>query len=112
MEPAVTGEVGRLLARVRREQGVTQARLARRLGTTQSAIARLERSGTNPRLSSVERALAAMGRRLELSAPPLAQHDEAQIRKHLRMTPAERAAAHDTAYRNTRDLARNARRVA
>ena len=53
-----------------------------------------------------------MGRRLELSAPPLAPHDEAQIRKHLRMTPAERAAAHATAYRNTRDLAGNARRVA
>jgi transcriptional regulator with XRE-family HTH domain len=104
-------DAGRLLARVREEEGVTQARLAGRLGTTQSAIARLERAGTNPRLRSVERALAAMGRQLELSAPRLASLDEAQIRKHLRMTPTQRAAAHDSAYRNTRELVRSARRV-
>jgi transcriptional regulator with XRE-family HTH domain len=107
-----TGKGGPLVAQVRRERKVTQASLARRLGTTQSAIARLESENSNPRLASVARALAALGHELQLSARPSAQLDEEQLARHLQMTPAERAAHHDAAYRNTRELVMAARAAA
>jgi transcriptional regulator with XRE-family HTH domain len=49
-------------ARIR--AGLSQAVVARRVGTTQSAIARLETSGADPRLSTVERYVHALGARL------------------------------------------------
>jgi transcriptional regulator with XRE-family HTH domain len=84
-------ESARLLATTRREAGLTQAALARRLGTTQSAIARLERPGSNPRVATLDSALRAMGRRLELgSAERPSEVDETLIARNLRLTPAER----------------------
>ena len=101
-----------LIRHARREAGLTQAELGRRLGTTQTAIARLEGRGANPQVATVERALRAAGKRLTLGAAPLpASLDEAQILDRLRMTPAERARAHDAAYRNVRGSLRHARRV-
>ena len=101
-----------LLKRIRTEAGLTQAELARRLGTTQTAIARLERWDANPRMGTLERAVRAMGHRLEVRAVPApADVDEDQIAAHLRMTPAERAQAHDAAYGNLARSARAARRV-
>jgi transcriptional regulator with XRE-family HTH domain len=87
--------------------------LGRRLGTTQTAIARLERSGSNPTLATLERALRATGHDLELAVTPTgaAKLDEEQLRRHLRMTPTERARAHDAAYRNTRELLRSVRKI-
>ncbi len=101
-----------LLKRVRTDAGMTQAELARRLGTTQTAIARLERWDANPRLATLDRAVRATGHRLQLEAVPAATDvDEDQIAAHLRMTPADRARAHDAAYRNLAESARGASRL-
>lgn len=99
-----------LIRKSRLEDGVTQAELARRLGTTQSAIARLETPGGNPRLATLERALEALGRRLEISAPR-SDVDVAQIDSQLALTPAERLRRHDAASRNLRSLLGSARRA-
>jgi transcriptional regulator with XRE-family HTH domain len=96
----------------RREAGLTQAELAARLGTTQSAIARLERADSNPRVATLEAALAAAGLRLELATtagPP--DIDESLIREALRRTPAERLRYHDAARRSITELLRDARPV-
>ncbi len=52
------------LRAARLRAGLSQAAVAGRTGTTQSAIARLETSGADPRLSTVERYLQALGARL------------------------------------------------
>jgi transcriptional regulator with XRE-family HTH domain len=101
-----------LVRAARKDAGLTQAALASRAGTTQTAIARLERPGSNPRLTTLERVLGAAGHRLRLeSAPGLPDEDETLIESHVRMSPAERAANHDAGYRNLRDLVMRARRV-
>ena len=101
-----------LLRDARAGAGLTQAELAKRAGTTQAAIARLERPGANPRYETLEKVIAAAGRKLELAAPErLPDNDETLIASHLRMTPAERADYHDSGYGNVRELVRRARRV-
>lgn len=101
-----------LVRNARRKSGLTQRELATRLGTTQTAVARLEREGSNPRLATLERTLRAAGHDLELRAR---RHkvslDEPQLRRHLRLTPSERARVHDAAYRNTRGLVAGARKL-
>lgn len=89
---------------------MTQAALAARLGTSQPAIARLERPGSNPRLTTIEDALRATGHRLELTASPVGPSvDESLIVRNLRLRPAERLAAFAAAHRNVRGLASRAR---
>ena len=103
---------GALLRATRVAAGVTQAELGRRLGRSQAAIAHLERPGRNPRVGTVDAALRALGARLELRALPKTEAlDEKQIEVQLRLTPAERAAAHDAAYRNMRETVARARRL-
>jgi transcriptional regulator with XRE-family HTH domain len=83
-----------------------------RLGKAQASIAKLEREGANPTVATLDETMHATGHTLELRAVPVrAAVDEAQILEHLRMTPAERARAHDEAYRGTQDLLRGATRV-
>ncbi len=102
----------RLLRHARREAGLTQAQLAGRLGRKQASIARLEAPGANPTLATLDRALHATGRRLELSAPAHTPDvDEGQIVELLKLTPAQRLASFDASYRNVAELARKARRV-
>lgn len=55
------------LAEVRKERKVTQTRIAKELGIGQMQISRLERR-KDPRLSTMERTVAAMGGRLMLLA--------------------------------------------
>jgi transcriptional regulator with XRE-family HTH domain len=101
-----------LIREARSNAGLTQSELAERAGTTQAGIARLERPGANPRFETLQKVIAATGRRLELGAserPP--DDDETLIASHLRMTPAERAAHHDSGYRNLRELVQGAQRV-
>ena len=103
---------GTMIRDARREAGLTQAELAARLGTTQSAIARLERADSNPRVATLEAALAAAGWQLELvtmAGPP--DVDESLIREALRRTPAERLRYHDAARRSIAELVRDARPV-
>jgi hypothetical protein len=55
--------------------------------------------------------IAATGRELELAVKRLPDNDETLIARHMRMTPAERADHHDSAYANVRELVRSARPV-
>lgn len=55
----------RELARHREQLGLSQTKVAARMDTSQSAIARLERGETDPRISTVERFVAALGKRIE-----------------------------------------------
>lgn len=86
--------------------GLTQSELGQRLGTSQAAVAQLERPGSNPTVATLERALRAAGRRLELNAsrsPP--NVDETLIARQLRMTPEQRLAAFEAGYASVRELA-------
>jgi transcriptional regulator with XRE-family HTH domain len=101
-----------LVRAARRDAGLTQTELAGRLGMTQAAVARLERRGANPTVATLDRVLRAAGRRLELQTATAAPEvDEEQLGAHLRLTPEERANAHDRAYREVAGLARGARRI-
>ncbi|MDQ2897800.1 MAG: helix-turn-helix domain-containing protein [Actinomycetota bacterium] len=70
-------EVRRLLrdlARRRQELRLSQRVIAARMGTTQSALARMESGEVDPRLSTVQRYVTALGDQLahqpSASAPP------------------------------------------
>lgn len=94
-----------LIREARRSAGLTQAQLAARLGTTQGAVAQLERAGANPTVARLDAALRAAGRRLELAARPYRPNvDETLLARNLRMTPAERLAAFETAHREVEEL--------
>jgi transcriptional regulator with XRE-family HTH domain len=101
-----------LVKAARSHAGLTQAALAERAGTTQTAIARLERPGANPRMATLRKVLAAAGHRLDVRAEPgLPDEDETLIATQMRMTPAERAARHESAYRGVARLVSEARRA-
>jgi transcriptional regulator with XRE-family HTH domain len=100
------------VAERRQELGYSQRELAELVGTTQSAIARLERPDSNPRVATLEAALRAAGRRLDVSAPARPPEvDEDQIREFLKLTPTERIRYHDSSRRKMAELVRKARRV-
>ena len=101
-----------LIREVRLRSGLTQRELADRLGKAQATVAKLERHGANPTLATLDEAMHATGHRLELRAVPVqAEVDESQLLQQLRMTPAERARAHDVAYRGAQELVRGATKV-
>lgn len=102
-----------IVREARTAAGLTQAELARRMGTTQSAVARLEREGANPRLASLERAVRATGRHLDLvvSDFPSGSIDETLVAHRLRRTPAERLAALEQMHREARRLQAAGRRA-
>lgn len=80
-----------LIRKARNEAGLSQAELGRRLGMSQAAIAKLERSGSNPTVDTLDDVLWATGRRLELGATERQPSiDESLIRQQLELPPAER----------------------
>ena len=102
---------GTIIREARRRAGLTQHELARRLGTTQSALARLERSGSNPTVQTLEDALLATGHKLELrvvQAPP--EVDETLNADSLRRDPAARLAYFVSFYGLARRTAAERRR--
>jgi uncharacterized protein len=60
-------DAGELLARVRREAGLTQAELARRSGTSQAMVARYETGVASPTVRTLARLLRATDHELVLS---------------------------------------------
>lgn len=74
----------------------------------QSTIARLEAHGSNPRVQTLERVLAAAGARLE-AAKPRGGVDESLVARNLALSPAERLDRFRASYRNIRELTRTAR---
>lgn len=63
-------EIGRQIRELREAQGLTQSQLADRMRTTQSVVARLEAGGSKPTLSTLERAAAALHRRVNVRLDP------------------------------------------
>jgi transcriptional regulator with XRE-family HTH domain len=97
---------GTLIRDARKNAGLSQAELAQRLNTTQSAVARLESPRSNPRLDTLDRAIAATGQELQLSFRiPTPQVDETLTASNLRKSSAERLRYFAAAYRNLRRLA-------
>jgi transcriptional regulator with XRE-family HTH domain len=100
-----------LIRDTRRQSGLTQSELARRMGVKQSVIARLEGRRSNPTLATIDRALEAMGHRLEISAVERPSSiDETLIVSNLRLTPAERLAAFERSYANMLEFVHELRR--
>jgi len=89
----------KLLRQARRASGLTQAQVADKAGITQGAVAQLERPGSNPTIETLDAALMATGHQLDLRyRPHVANVDETLIARNLRLTPAERLAAFETAH--------------
>lgn len=87
-----------LIRDAREASGLTQAALGRLLGVSQAAIAQLERPGANPTVARLDQVLRATGQRLALAAEPVAPGiDETLLARNLRIGPAERLAALETA---------------
>lgn len=97
--------VSRLIRDARLEAGLSQAELAHRMGVTQPVVARLENPGSNPRIRTLERIAAVLGRRVEIGLEPgLPEVDETQIRRNLRLTPTQRLEQLEHAVRNVDGL--------
>jgi transcriptional regulator with XRE-family HTH domain len=105
-------EASVLIREARRSKHLTQRELAEAMGTDQSAVARLERAGANPRLSTLQDALAAAGFAVDLRLVELEPSvDESQIASRLRLSPAERLATFQASNRSLGRLVSRARRV-
>jgi predicted transcriptional regulator len=93
MEPST------LVKRARKAAGLTQAELAKRARMKQPEIARLEAPGANPRLSTLNRVVAATGHSLKLDLDEDFGLDETLIVASLRQTPDERLHGFESIYR-------------
>ncbi len=94
-----------LIRDARTSAGLTQQALAEQLGVTQGAVAQMERPSSNPTVARLDEVLRATGRRLDLTAAvhrPLV--DETLLARNLRMSPAERLAAFETAHDEIEEL--------
>ncbi|MGH2911613.1 MAG: helix-turn-helix domain-containing protein [Solirubrobacteraceae bacterium] len=95
-----------LIRQARNDVGLSQAALAQRLGVSQAAIAKLERSGSNPTVDTLDNVLWATGHRLTLGASTWRPGvDESLIRQQLELSPAERIRGIETMYAEARTLA-------
>jgi transcriptional regulator with XRE-family HTH domain len=94
-----------IIRRARTDAGLTQAELAKRLGKSQATIANLERAGSNPTVATLGEVLSAVGRELQLAAVPRRSSvDETLVARNLRLSPAERLAAFETAHAEVQKL--------
>jgi|SRR5918994_3541735 transcriptional regulator with XRE-family HTH domain len=102
---------GKLIKDARQAAGLSQAELARRIDTTQSAVARLESRRSNPRLDTLDRAIAATGQRITFTIEPDFGLDESLIASALRMEPADRLRSFASSYASARKLSEAARKA-
>ena len=102
---------GALIRAARQAEGLTQAELAHRLGITQPSIARLEAAGDEVTVATLQRALNAMGRALELTVVKRPSSiDETMLIESLKLTPGERLERFERDYANVREFAVEAQR--
>jgi transcriptional regulator with XRE-family HTH domain len=87
-----------IVKQARAAAGLTQAELARRAGVKQPEIARLEAAGANPRISTLNKVVAATGHRLTLDLDSAVGIDETLIAASLRLPPAERLRQFESFY--------------
>ncbi len=101
----VVDSLDALVRDARLAAGLSQRALARRAGTSQPAIARYERGVATPSWETLQRLLAACGRRLRLSAEVVADaHDIELAAQLLELTPLQRLRALSR-YAHLRELA-------
>ena len=60
-------KIGILMKQARQDAGLTQEELARRLRTKKSAISRIENHSEDIKISTLERAALALGKKLQIS---------------------------------------------
>ena len=60
-------KIGTLLRQAREDSGLTQEEIAERLNTKKSAISRIENHAENIKLSTLEKFVAVLGRKIEVS---------------------------------------------
>lgn len=92
--------LGRLLRRVREDQGLSQQRLAIRAGTSQAYISGVETGRVAVSIDRAGRLLACLGHELRLSVRPMPMRSDPDTLARLEaLTPEERiersAAAHE-----------------
>jgi transcriptional regulator with XRE-family HTH domain len=90
-----------LIRHARAVAGLTQAELAHRAGVKQPEIARLEAAGANPRISTLDKVVAATGHTLNLGLDRGAGIDESLIAASLRQGHAERLRQFESLYKFT-----------
>lgn len=100
---------GNIVKRAREAAGLSQAELAGRMGTTQSAVARLESRYSNPRVDTLDRAVASTGQRVTVSVDPGFGLDETLIASALRIEPRDRLRRFASSYASARRLSAAAR---
>jgi transcriptional regulator with XRE-family HTH domain len=87
----IVSEAAALIRKARNEAGLSQADLGKRLGMSQAAVAKLERTGSNPTVDTLDDVLWATGQRLALTATARRPGvDESLIRQQLELPPGER----------------------
>ena len=101
---------GATVKQAREAAGLSQAELADRMGTTQSAVARLESPRSNPRVETLDRAIAATGQRVTVSVEPGFGLDESMIAETLRIPQRDRLRHFASAYASARKLSAAARK--
>lgn len=101
---------GNIIKQARAAAGLSQAELADRMGTTQSAVARLESRHSNPRVETLDRAVASTGQRVTVAVEPGFGLDESLIASALRIEPRDRLRRFASAYASARTLSMAARK--
>ena len=98
---------GRVLREARERAGLTQLELAERLDVSQPVVARLESGRANPRLETLNKAIAATGHdmRVELERSGWPPIDETLIVGNRRFDAAERLRRFGQYYRGMRPMA-------
>ena len=104
-------EASALIRNARQAAGLTQAALAKRARMQQPEIARLEAAGANPRLSTLNRVVAATGHVLKLDLDETGGIDRTMIAANLRLPPDERLSQFEGAYRSVAGLVASAARA-
>ena len=101
---------GATIRKAREKAGLSQAELAERMGTTQSAVARLESSRSNPRVATLDRAVAATGQRVHVAVEPGLGLVESLIAAALQIAPRDRLRRFASSYASARKLNAAARK--
>jgi transcriptional regulator with XRE-family HTH domain len=93
-----------LVRQARRAAGLTQAELARRLDRPQSVVARLEAPGANPKVETLNNAVAATGLSIQVGMGPPSGIDESMIAEELQHTADQRLRNFESLYGFAREF--------
>ncbi len=103
---------GRMVLEARSRAKLTQRQLAAKAGIPQETIARIERGRSDPRVTTLDRLLAACEFGLEVMPRLGIRIDRTQIHALLRLSPSDRLAVGLANDRHFVELRRSIKRVA